>query len=173
MGVVTGSQWIAAEAIEQIHQQHVWCAVRAASPTPTIGLAVSHCPQQPALQLLIHPLTPVHHLSDGGPAQQASLGPGMARTCRFVIGVEQHTPALWHGLPVGVGLQQEGVKKPGGVPKVPLGGLASAMPWSIRSSGSVVPPESMLRSRIERKRSSTGAGECRIIRSAGCSVAGP
>ena len=64
-----------------------------------------------------------YHLGDGRPRYQASLGSGMARPERVVIGIKQERIATVNGLIACIEtLQDEGLEKPRGMAEVPFRG---------------------------------------------------
>src|ERR1019366_206670 len=64
-----------------------------------------------------------YHLGGGRPRYQASLGSGMARPERVVIGIEQKRIAAVNGLIACIEtLQDEGLEKPRGMAEVPFRG---------------------------------------------------
>src|ERR1044071_87407 len=74
------------------------------------------------LQLLVDGGAVGVHLRDGRTRQQATLGPRMARTDRFVVRVEEKVPALViHTVARTMGAEHEGLEKPRRVREVPLG----------------------------------------------------
>ena len=62
-------------------------------------------------------------LGQRGPAEQPTLRPRVSRSQRLVIRIEQPGPARIDRLVAGgMGLQHQGLEKPGGVGQVPLAG---------------------------------------------------
>ena len=131
---VGGQQRVAAEAIEQIHQQQLLVlllVLQAQLQQGEAGLAARRrLPLEQRRQLgqgPIHPLPPGQHLADARPAEQPPLGARMAGTHRLVVAVEQEAPALRRHRVVQrqpflqQRPQQELLEEPGGVAQVPLG----------------------------------------------------
>ena len=125
-----GFQRIAAEAVEQIHQQQLLmllfvlqAQLHQGQQGIGGGARTSLQVLQQILQPLVHPVAPGQHLRDRGSAQQAPLGPGMAGADAVVIGVEQVAPAaIGRLVALQVRLQQERLEEPGGVGQMPFGG---------------------------------------------------
>ena len=75
---------------------------------------------EPAAHGPVHPAPVVQHVGQGGPGQQATLGPRVPGPGRLVVGVEEVAVGGVDRRRPGVGHQQEGLEEPGGVRQVPL-----------------------------------------------------
>ena len=177
-GVVHGLEGIAAEAIEQIHQQQLLVllfVLQAQLQQGAPGLLRQPMGRErgDVEQLLegpIHPLPPGQDLRDRRPAQQAALGPGMAGANGVVVAVEQVAPAGIGGLNLAEDirkagfercvLEQKGFKEPGGVAQVPFGRAGIGHPLEAKvlggeggDQGNAVPAD-----RLKARQQSRGLG---------------
>ena len=130
---VAGFEWIAAEAVQQVHQQQLLVLLLVLQTQLDQGQGCCRLlglepvqPFQQALQAGADPLAPGQEFPNPGPGQQAPLGPGMAGANGVVIGIEQVAPAAVGGLVGGHQgqkfrmLEQELLKKPAGVAQMPF-----------------------------------------------------
>ena len=122
-------QGVAAEAIEQVHQQQLLVlllVLQAQLHQLQLGGALIQLSQH-GQHGPIHLRPPGQHLGQGRAAEQAPLGPGVAGADGVVVAVENKAPGLGSWLigprqaSLQLGPQHKLLKEPGGVAQVPLG----------------------------------------------------
>ena len=112
IGVGGGFQRVAAEAVQQVHQQQLLVLLLVLQPQLQ-QLRIQCVPA--LLEGGGDPLAPAQHLGDGGSGEQPPLGPRLPLPHRLVVAVEQVAPAAVRRLIAHQALQQKLLEKPGGV----------------------------------------------------------